>query len=163
MRSPLLCASFALFSLLQGSAMLGGQASGSAGHADQIAGPGAGYRSESTAELRRAAEAGDLLAENNLGAAYALGRGVERSNEEAARWFALAAKSGYAPAESNLGYLYEKGLGVGQDYAAALGQYRAAAESGNAQAQVRIGLFYENGWGGGGGEGGSGRGGRPGG
>src|SRR5258708_17502369 len=125
---------------------------GAARDAEQLTGSSAAFgetrqrEPESIAKLRRAAEAGDALAQNNLGAAHAFGRGVARSNEEAAKWFAVAAKAGFAPAQSNLGYLYEKGLGVDQDYAAALRLYRAAAEGANAQAKSRIGLFYENGW-----------------
>ena len=41
-------------------------------------------------EIRRAAETGDPLGENNLAFAYAFGKGVERSYEEAARWFSVA-------------------------------------------------------------------------
>src|SRR5216684_1201883 len=148
MRSTFLSVLLILLFLSQGGQSLPGQARGSGGSAGQLADSSGGGRQArgNIAELRKAAEAGDLLAQNNLGVAYAFGRGVERSNEEAARWFSLSAAAGFAPAQSNLGYLYEKGLGVPQDYGAALREYRAAAESGNAQAQTRIGLFYENGW-----------------
>ena len=72
--------------------------------------------------------AGDAAAENDLGTAYALGKGVDLNIDEAERWFRLAARAGYAPAQANLGYLYEKGLGVSEDYDAALKLYRTAAE-----------------------------------
>src|ERR1019366_4935989 len=57
-------------------------------------------------EIRRAAEAGDLLGENNLAFAYTFGKGVELNYEEAARWYSMAASRGYAPSQFNLGALY---------------------------------------------------------
>ena len=151
MRSTFLAVSVVTLFLLQGNDLTG-QAPGTTQVADQPSWPPAALSGTSTppperiANLRRAAEGGDAVAQNDLGSAYAFGGGVERNNEEAAKWFALAAKAGLAEAQANLGYLYEKGWGVAQDYGAALDQYRAAAEGGNAQAQTRIGLFYEKGW-----------------
>lgn len=76
-----------------------------------------------TAELRPKAEAGDPLAQFQLGylisqqarptengdAALALDR-------DAAMWFARAAAKGYAPAMANLGLAHVQGRGVIQDY-----------------------------------------------
>jgi TPR repeat protein len=69
--------------------------------------------------LRKAAEKGDPLAQNNLGSAYFHGKDVKKDVEEAARWFTRAAAADFAPAESNLAELYEKGWGVSQQGRAA--------------------------------------------
>jgi TPR repeat protein len=103
-------------------------------------------RPESILELRKTAEAGDSLAQNNLGYAFTIGRGVPKNFAEAAKWYALAAANSFAPSQYNLGALYEHGLGVPQDYGKAVLYYRAAADQGHVLAQARMGLFYEMGW-----------------
>ena len=66
--------------------------------------------------LRVRAEAGDAIAQYNLGFMYANGEGVPQDHAEAARWYRLAGDQGIARAQSNLGLLYENGEGVPQDY-----------------------------------------------
>jgi len=95
--------------------------------------------------LRLAALAGDPAAAYEVAARYAEGRGIPASNEEAARWFAIAAKAGLAPAQFRLGGLYEKGLGVRKDFAAARDLYRAAADKGHGKAMHNLAVLYAEG------------------
>jgi hypothetical protein len=55
-----------------------------------------------------AAEAGDKVAQNNLGVLYRDGLGVEKNPSDALSWFQKSAEQGYAKAQLNLGQLYEQ-------------------------------------------------------
>jgi TPR repeat protein len=57
---------------------------------------------------RKAADAGDKVAQHNLGVLYRDGLGVEKNEAEALAWFQKSAEQGYAKAQLNLGQLYEK-------------------------------------------------------
>src|SRR5262249_33477953 len=81
------------------------------------------------------AHTGVARAQNNIGACFAEGLGVERDAKLAERWLALAAQGGDAVGQRNLAALYFKGEGIAQDNARAAELYRAAAEQGDAQAQ----------------------------
>ena len=70
---------------------------------------------ESLADLKKAAQAGDVSAQYAVGAKYAAGEGVAQDYAAAARWFTLAAKKGYAPAQGMLGAYYWSGRGVRKD------------------------------------------------
>lgn len=58
---------------------------------------------------RRAAEQGDAETQNNLGALYAAGQGVERSDAEAVWWYRAAAEQDNLEAASNLAMMYLQG------------------------------------------------------
>ena len=72
------------------------------------------------------AHAGVPRAQNNIGACFAEGLGVERDPALALRWLTLAAESRDPVGQRNLAALYFKGEGVEQDYARAAELYRAA-------------------------------------
>jgi len=74
--------------------------------------------------LRVRAEAGDAIAQNDLGLIYDNGRGVPEDDAEAVRWYRLAADQGVVVAQYNLGVMYERGEGVPQDNAEAVRWYR---------------------------------------
>ena len=76
---------------------------------------------------------------------FAEGRGVPRSNEEAALWLERAAKQGVAPAQFRLGGFYEKGIGVKKDLATARDLYLAAANKGNGKAMHNLAVLYAEG------------------
>jgi len=59
---------------------------------------------------RARAEAGEAIAQYNLGVLYAVGRGVPQDDAEAVRWYRLAAEQGDADAQNNLGFMYANGL-----------------------------------------------------
>ena len=71
------------------------------------------------AALRASAEAGDALAQVNLGVMYTKGNGVRRDDIEANSWFRKAADQGDALAQVRLGIMYANGRGVQQDDAEA--------------------------------------------
>jgi hypothetical protein len=96
---------------------------------------------------RMAAEQGNVIAQNNLGACYEDGKGVSQDYTEAAKWYRMAAEQGDATAQCNLGYCYYKGHGVNQDDTEAVKWYRMAAEQGYARAQQYLGYNYEKGLG----------------
>jgi TPR repeat protein len=81
------------------------------------------------------AHAGVARAQNNVGACFAEGLGVERDHALALRWLTLAAEAADAVGTRNLAALYFKGDGVEQDHARAADLYRAAAEAGDGPAQ----------------------------
>jgi TPR repeat protein len=81
--------------------------------------------------FRPPAEEGHPRAQNNLGALYDQGLGVEQNDEQAARWFRSAAEQGHPTAQFNLSQLLRKGLGVEQDFVAAYAWATLAADSGN--------------------------------
>jgi TPR repeat protein len=74
-------------------------------------------------------------AQNNVGACFAEGLGVERDSALALRWLTLSAEGGDAVGQRNLAALYFKGEGVEQSDAEAMRLYRLAAEAGDAPAQ----------------------------
>lgn len=72
------------------------------------------------------AQAGDQVAQTNVGEIYEKGLGAAPDYANAAKWYQLAADQGYSRALTNLGFLYERGLGVPKDPVAALKLYRQA-------------------------------------
>ncbi|MEO2191509.1 MAG: tetratricopeptide repeat protein, partial [bacterium] len=68
------------------------------------------------AELRVDAQAGDAVAQNNLGVAYFSGAGVPQDYAQAVSWWRKAADQGHAGAQNNLGVAYRYGQGVPQDF-----------------------------------------------
>jgi hypothetical protein len=72
------------------------------------------------------AEAGDKVAQTNVGEIYEKGLGTAPDYANAAKWYQKAADQGYRRALTNLGFLYEQGLGVAKDPVAALKLYRKA-------------------------------------
>jgi TPR repeat protein len=57
------------------------------------------------AELRVQANAGDAVAQYNLGLMYATGEGVPQDDAQAVTWFRQAAEQGHAGALNNLGWM----------------------------------------------------------
>lgn len=75
----------------------------------------AGEYDRALALLEPAAKQGDPRAQVGLGTLYASGRGVERDDAEAARWFRRAAEQGDPLAQYNLGICFLEGRGVEED------------------------------------------------
>jgi GAF domain-containing protein len=69
----------------------------------------------SFAQLQKAAEQGDPVAENTLGLRYATGEGVKLNEKEAFHWFTKAAEHGNVSAQFRLGSFYWGGRGVPQN------------------------------------------------
>lgn len=93
--------------------------------------------------LRRAANADNAIAQNNLAYMYANGKGVERDYEKAFEWGMKSAMQGNAESQCSLGGAYERGEGVEQDYYMAVEWYKKSAMQGYAPAQNALGIAYE--------------------
>jgi len=109
---------------------------------------GSGEFAEAVKWYRKAAEAGEGDAMNNLGAMYANGKGVREDDVEAIRWFREAAKAGNSEAMKNLGGMYAEGQGVPADRTVAVQWYRKAAEAGHPVGMSSLAWHYECGRGG---------------
>ena len=81
-------------------------------------------------------------AQYNLGICYYCGKGVDRDEKKAVKWYTEAAEQGYARAQCSLGYCYEYGKGVEQDLEKAVEWYTKAATHGNVTAQTKLGSCY---------------------
>jgi TPR repeat protein len=99
---------------------------------------------------KQAANQGNTLAQNNLGAMYEGGRGgLPKDDREAARLYKLAADQGDMSALNNLGCMYANGRGgLPKNDREAMRLYKLAADRGDAQAQYNLGIMYEKGYGG---------------
>ena len=104
--------------------------------------------------LRRAADAGNVQAENAWGTyvfSRAMAGGLASSNEveralgEAHGYFKRAAAKGDANGLYNLGMCQWRGLGTARDEQAAFGSFRAAAGMGHPEAINNIGAFFRDG------------------
>lgn len=95
--------------------------------------------------FRRAAEAGHMLAQFNLGVCYDEGIGVALDQRQSLAWFLRAAEAGYAEAQSAVGRHYFNGEGVRQDKQRALMWYRRAADAGHVRALLKLAVCYETG------------------
>ena len=91
------------------------------------------------------ANEGDACAQNNLGAMYYYGHGVEQSYEKALEWLQKAAEQGFARAQYSLGCMYDKGTGVEQSDEKTAEWVLKAAEQGLARAQYSLGCMYAKG------------------
>ena len=92
--------------------------------------------------LRRAAEAGHLQAQTDLGGIYfSGGTGVHQDGKESLKWFTLAANQGSKEALVYMGLIHRMGLGVPHDEMKAREYWKQAAEAGIAEAQYYMGSF----------------------
>ena len=87
------------------------------------------------------ADAGDALAQYELGIRFAEGRHGPRDAAKAIEWLTKAAGQDFPPAQYRLGVIYEKGLGVARDSERARALYIAAAHSGNVKAMHNLGAL----------------------
>ncbi len=99
---------------------------------------------------RLAAERGNALAQNNLGAMYATGEGrLPRDLREAERLYRKAADQGFPSGQANLGAFYATGqAGLARDDREAVRLWQQAAEQEDAQAQNNLAKMYAEGRGG---------------
>jgi TPR repeat protein len=92
-------------------------------------------------DTKRKAEAGEAVAQTNLGSAYFHGKGVAKNYKEAAKWFRKAAEqtdySGYPMAMGYLLMIYKENKNVVSEKEARkwAGRLESAAEQGNENAQ----------------------------
>jgi len=113
----------------------GKENSADAAMAEAAAAVGRGDHQAALAIWGPLAHAGVARAQNNIGACFAEGLGVERDAALALRWLTLSAEAGDPVGQRNLAALHFKGEGVEQSDAEAMRLYRLAAEQGDAPAQ----------------------------
>lgn len=88
--------------------------------------------------LKIAADAGDAGSQNNVGNAYALGKGTAQDHEKAFQYYERSAQQGNANAQYNLGRCYRNGLGVTQSISKMLEWYTKAAAQNLPKAMVAL-------------------------
>jgi uncharacterized protein len=93
--------------------------------------------------ILRAAQAGNSLAQMQIGFQYEKGIGVPKSYVEAARWYRKAADQGDAAAMKNIGQLYEEGLGVPEDWMEAARWYGKSADLANREGEGALARAYQ--------------------
>jgi TPR repeat protein len=104
-----------------------------------------GHYATAVRALKRPAQRGDPLAQNNLGYLYEHGLGVARSDADALGWYARAAEAGLPVAQFNLAMMLLRGKGIPADPKAAATWFAAAAGAGHAGAEYMTGECYRSG------------------
>jgi TPR repeat protein len=94
--------------------------------------------------LQREANAGDPLAQFELGLRYLYGMGLGTDTLQAARWIAQAAAQNHVPARFNFAIMLYNGWGVEWNPFEAFRHFRYAAERGMPEAQHAMGVMYLN-------------------
>lgn len=90
-----------------------------------------------------AAQAGNSLAQTQIGLHYEKGIGLQKNYTEAARWYRRGAENGDSLGMKNLGQLYEEGKGVPEDWVEAAKWYAKSAELGNKEGQGALARAYQ--------------------
>ncbi len=97
--------------------------------------------------LSARAQAGDPVAELNIGIRYLDGTDTPKDPAAALHWMTLSAIHGQPVAQYLLGTLYEKGVGASADAGKALQWFEAAALQGNRKAMHNLAIAYAEGLG----------------
>lgn len=99
--------------------------------------------------LTKAANAGLLDAQTNLGILYRNGEGsdIPKNPSLAFHWYMEAAKQGDKDSQSTVGIMLHNGEGTSRNYVEAVGWMRKAADQGHAEAQYNLGYAYNQGLG----------------
>lgn len=104
--------------------------------------PDPAYRLWQQFTLMREANAGNSLAQHELGLRYLLGDGVPADTLQGAYWIKEAADQNLAAASFNYGILFLNGWGVPWNPYEAFKYFYNAANAGMSNAQHIVGLFY---------------------
>ena len=88
--------------------------------------------------FRRGAEAGDIYAQDILGACYRDGVGVEPNPSHAREWFMRAADGGNAEAQSALGTMLVTGQGGEEDFSKGFALWKSSAAAGEESSRENI-------------------------
>lgn len=96
-------------------------------------------------KVTQAAEDGDGIICNQLGAMYAEGRLVEKDPVKAFEWYTKSSDFGYPEGISNLAFCYFYGIGTEQDYEKAYIYFSEADAFGEFEAKTRLGDLYRYG------------------
>lgn len=97
------------------------------------------------AAAMKMAEAGDAVAQNDVGKRYADGVGVPEDITKASAWYQKAAEQGHARAQSKVALMYWWGKGVPNDKGKAIEWWQKAVAQGDAEGQGALGTIYRRG------------------
>tara|TARA_B100001971_G_scaffold209020_1_gene231832 strand:+ start:490 stop:1260 length:771 start_codon:yes stop_codon:yes gene_type:complete len=86
--------------------------------------------------LKTLAGTGDAIAQFDLGQMYDYGRGVERGDKEAIKWYRKAAEQNHHKAQYFLGEMYANGEGVEKDLVTGYAWVSIAADNGEPSANI---------------------------
>lgn len=92
--------------------------------------------------LTQEANAGDPLAQHELGLRFLLGEGVPADTAQAVYWIKKAADQNLTSAKYNYAILLINGIGVGWDPFTAFQLFLSAAKDGMIQSQYIVGILY---------------------
>jgi TPR repeat protein len=93
-------------------------------------------------KLTQEANAGDPLAQHELGLRFLMGEGVPADTTQAVYWIKKAADQNLTSAKYNYAILSINGIGVRWDPYEAFKLFQSAAEDGMVQAQYVVGILY---------------------
>jgi TPR repeat protein len=93
-------------------------------------------------KLTQEANAGDPLAEHELGLRYLLGEGMPADTTQAVYWIKKASDKNLTSAKYNYAILLINGIGVPWDPFTAFKLFQSAANDGMVQAQYVVGILY---------------------
>jgi hypothetical protein len=91
--------------------------------------------------VTREANAGDVLAQHELGIRYLIGRGAAPDTAKAAYWIKKAADQNYGPAQFNMGIIYYYGWGVPWNPFEAYKAFLSCAEKHMAEGEYAMAQF----------------------
>lgn len=98
------------------------------------------------AKIKADAEAGDAWAQARYAQMLCLGKGVEKNEAEALKWFQKSADAGNHYAQANMGlFCLTGGCGMMKDVTKAVEWYEKASRQGNVHAQYELARLYEEG------------------
>jgi TPR repeat protein len=95
--------------------------------------------------LQIAIKHGDHKAMVNLGWMYETGKGLNKNESMALKYYTDASMLNHSGGQYNLGNMYYRGLGCNKDLKIALEYYKKAAVQDYAPAIAKLGYMYENG------------------
>ncbi|HYL74196.1 MAG TPA: tetratricopeptide repeat protein [Bryobacteraceae bacterium] len=90
-----------------------------------------------------AAQAGNSLAQTQIGLHYEKGIGLAKNYAEAARWYRRGAENGDSLGMKNLGQMYEEGKGVPEDWVEATKWYAKSAGLENKEGEAALARAYQ--------------------
>lgn len=101
-----------------------------------------GDPAEACKDLFNQANAGDPVAQFNLGRMYLYGEILEQDFGQAWAWLGKALRNNVDVAKTFIGKMFKEGLGVNKNYFKALELFKETAAKGDLQSQVELGLMY---------------------
>lgn len=111
-------------------------------HAPYFYRPDLAYQIWQKFRLTQEANAGDLLAQHELGLRFLLGEGVPADTSQAVFWIKKAADQNLTSAKYNYAILLINGIGVQWDPFNAFTLFQSAASDGMVQSQYVVGILY---------------------